>query len=278
VKQQTRSRIATGLDRARLLRPAARMRESWLTLRTGEHRTTGPDGLPLPPPRLRLLVDGRSSSAEHFLRIGGQMAESIRTAVASAGTEVGELGSILDFGCGCGRVARHWAALDGPELHGCDYNKELVVWCEGSLPFLRTTRNELEPPLPYAAQSFDLIYALSVLSHLGEPLQHGWIGEFHRLLRPGGLLVLSVLGEAVRDRLTNAEQERFDRGELVVERPRMSGRNACTAYHPRRYVTERLLMDFAEVDAFDLGSPDLVVLQDAYIAHRPPASRSGFSV
>jgi SAM-dependent methyltransferase len=268
VKQQTRNRIATGLDQARLLRPAARVREGWLAARTAECQTTAPDGLPLPPARSRLLVDGRSGETEHFLRVGSQMAESIRTAVANTGTAMDGLGAILDFGCGCGRVARHWAAVEGPEIHGCDYNEGLVAWCKSNLPFLRTTRNELAPPLPYVAQSFDLIYALSVFSHLSESLQRSWIAEFRRLLRPGGLLVLSVLGERVRDRLTEAERARFGRGELVVERPRLSGRNVCTAYHPRRYVTERLLADFTAVDAFDLGSPKLLILQDAYLARR----------
>lgn len=268
MKQETRSRIASGLDRARLLRPAARLRESWLTVRARDCHTAGPDGLPLPPPRLRLLVDGRSGDAARFLHVGGQMSASIRAAVASSGTAIDELRAILDFGCGCGRVSRHWAAVEGPEIHGCDYNPELVAWCKGNLPFLHATRNELEPPTPYVSQSFDLIYALSVLSHLSEPLQQGWISEFRRLLRPGGLLVLSVLGEAARGRLAGDAGERFDRGELVVERPRMAGRNACTVYHPRRYVTEHLLAGFAKVDVFDLGSPELVLMQDAYIAHR----------
>jgi SAM-dependent methyltransferase len=77
-----------------------------------------------------------------------------------------------------------------------------------------------------------LIYALSVFSHLDEPLQRAWLAEFRRLLRPGGLLVLSVLGERLRHRLSAEEQSRFDRGELVVQRPRMAGRNLCTVYHP----------------------------------------------
>ncbi len=245
------------------------MRESWLAARTGERRTAAPDGLPLPSPRMRLLVDGRNGEAEHFLRIGGRMADSIGAAVAGAGAAIDRMEAILDFGCGCGRVARHWAAVEGPEIHGCDYNEELVGWCRGNLPFLRATRNELEPPLPYVAQSFDLIYALSVLSHLSEPLQRGWVAEFHRLLRPGGLLVLSVLGQAVRCRLTAEERERFDSGELVVERPRMAGRNVCTAYHPQPYVSRSLLADFDDVSLFELGSPELILMQDAYIARRP---------
>jgi len=268
LRQQTRSRIANGLDRTRLLGPVARLREGWLAMRAGDRLTTGPDGLPIPPPRLRVLVDGRGGDAEQFLLVGGQMSDSIRAAVDSSGTALEGMGAILDFGCGCGRVARHWATVDGPEIHACDYNRELVAWCQANLPFARTTHNELAPPTPYEAASFDLIYALSVLSHLSEPLQHLWLAEFRRLLRPGGLLVLSVLGEAVRDRLTQDQRLQFERGELVIERPRMAGRNVCTAYHPRRYVTEHLLADFVEVSNFDLGSPQLALMQDAYIARR----------
>jgi SAM-dependent methyltransferase len=267
--RQTRSRIASGLGRAGLLGPAARLRESWLAMRTRDGATVGADGLPLPPPRLRLLVDGRSGDGERFLRIGEVMSDSIREAVAGSGTPIGELGAVLDFGCGCGRVARHWAGVEGPEFHGCDYNPDLVAWCEAGLPFLRAARNELGPPTPYEAESFDLIYALSVLSHLSEPLQRGWVAEFRRLLRPGGLLIVSVLGEAVQDRLTAGERRRFGRGELVVERPRMEGSNICTAYHPRPYVTGTLLAGFADVAGFDLGSAEMALLQDAYIARRP---------
>jgi SAM-dependent methyltransferase len=264
MRQQTRSRIADGLDRTRLLLPAERLREGWLTLRVHEREATGPDGLPVPPPRLRLLVDGRTGDADAFLRLGAQMCDSIRAAAAAAGAPVERMRAILDFGCGCGRVARHWDP--GPEVYGCDYNPDLVAWCTANLPGLRATRNELAPPTPYVTGSFDLVYALSVFSHLDEELQRGWLAEFRRLLRPGGLLVLSVLGERMRHRLGAEEQQRFDRGEMVVQRPRMAGRNLCTVYHPRAYVTEQLLAGFAEVRHFDLGSTEQPVLQDAYLA------------
>jgi hypothetical protein len=70
----------------------------------------------------------------------------------------------------------------------------------------------------------------------------------------------------VRYRLDRGEQRRFDRGEMIVRRPRMSGRNLCTVYHPRPYVTGTLLAGFAEVRPFDLGSPEQPFLQDAYLA------------
>jgi len=265
MRQQTRSRIADGLDRTRLLLPAERLREGWLSLRVHEQEAVGTDGLPVPPARLRLLVDGRTGDANAFLRLGAQMCDSIQAAAAGAGAPVGRMRAILDFGCGCGRVARHWP-LDGPEVYGCDYNPDLVAWCTANLPNLWATRNQLAPPTPYVTGSFDLVYALSVFSHLDEVLQRGWLAEFRRLLRPGGLLVLSVLGERMRHRLSVEEQQRFDCGEMVVQRPRMAGRNLCTVYHPRSYVEEELLASFSEVRRFDLGSPSQVVLQDAYLA------------
>jgi SAM-dependent methyltransferase len=269
LKYQTRSKIASGLDRARLLRPAERLRQSWLSWRERGGPSADENGLPLPPPRLRLLVDSRSADAERFLWIGRQMADSIRNAVTEAGSPPQTMGAILDFGGGCGRVARHWASLEGPEVHLSDYNRALVDWCADNLPFVRAGKNELEPPTSYESEKFDLIYALSVLSHLSEPLQDAWVAEFRRILRPGGLLIFSVLGHGAYDRMVPEEQEHFDRGELVVERPRTAGRNLCTAYHPRSYVTEHLLTDFTDVKPFDFGSPDAVLLQDAYIARRP---------
>jgi SAM-dependent methyltransferase len=265
MRQQARSRIANGLDRARLLGPAEALRARWLTMRLRE-RDTAADGLPLPPPRLRLLVDGRSGDAGAFLAVGRQMCEAIRDAAAASGTPVAGMRAVLDFGCGCGRVARNWSEAEGPELHGCDYNPELVAWTAANLPALRVTRNDLAPPTPYGSGSFDLVYALSVFSHLDLPLQRAWLAEFRRLLRPGGLLVLSLLGDALRDRLNPEERARFDRGELVVQRPRMAGRNLCTVYHPRDYVLGGLLAEFDEVRRFDLGSPAQPILQDAYLA------------
>ena len=43
-----------------------------------------------------------------------------------------------------------------------------------------------------APGSFDLIYSYSVFSHLAEEIHLRWLAEFHRLLRPGGLLVATT--------------------------------------------------------------------------------------
>lgn len=268
MRQQTRSRIADGLDRTRLLGPVERLREGWLSFRAEGTALDAAAGLPLPPPRLRLLVDGRSGDGDLFLTVGEQLCGSIRAAAEESGTAVSTMQAVLDFGCGCGRVARHWAEVEGPEVYGCDYNPDLVAWCAGNLPHLWATRNELAPPTPYVSGSFDLIYALSVFSHLDESLQSAWLAEYRRLLRPGGLLVLSLLGEQLDHRLDQGERRRFARGEMVVQRPRMAGSNLCTVYHPDSYVRDNLLAGFDGVRRFDLGSTEVPIQQDGYVARR----------
>ena len=64
----------------------------------------------------------------------------MRAILARSGVTIERLGAILDFGCGAGRVLRHWKSLEGPALHGTDYNPELVAWCAASLPFAHVPR------------------------------------------------------------------------------------------------------------------------------------------
>ena len=213
VREQTRSRVANALERMHLLGPVERLREAWLIRQADDGADLPADGLPLPPARLRLLVDGRSGDATRFLVLGRPMFESIRDAVIAAGREPSELGAVLDFGCGCGRVLRHWHGVEGPEIHGSDYNPDLIDWVREGLPFVHPNVNGLAPPTAYEDEKFDLIYALSVFTHLDRELQDAWIVEFRRILRPGGLLIVSVLGESMAGRLTGEERERFDRGE-----------------------------------------------------------------
>jgi SAM-dependent methyltransferase len=269
MNERTRRRIADGLERTGLLGAAERVRGAWHRARDRAPGEEGPDGLPLPPAHLRLLVDGRNNDVATFIGVGAEMATAIRDATAQAGSPIEAMDAILDFGCGCGRVARHWAPLEGPQVHGSDYNPQLAAWCGENLPFVRVGVNDLAPPTGYDPGSFDLVYALSVLSHLPADLGQAWVTELRRILRPGGLLIVSVLGDSVRDRLSATERRRYERGELVVERPRRAGRNSCTAYHPPAYVHDRLLAGFEAVRGFPLGPPEWGARQEAYVARRP---------
>src|SRR5581483_8009602 len=92
-----------------------------------------------------------------------------------------------------------------------------VDWCRENLSFASFMRNGLAPPLDLDDETFDLAYALSVFTHLTEDLQRAWRDELHRVLRPGGLLLLSTHGRSYLPRLDPGERERFGAGYAFLE-------------------------------------------------------------
>jgi SAM-dependent methyltransferase len=217
-----------------------------------------PDGLPLPPPELIRLIGPfpRRKMSERFYRDGAALAEQIRHLLGKHGTDVAGLGAILDFGCGSGRLIRHWRGR-GPKLFGSDYNPALVEWCRANLPFAEFVTNGFAPPLPLGDDTFDFIYSLSVFTHQPPDLQIPWIEELHRVIKPRGLILLSLYGavHARRD-LGAPDQERFFAGELVVTGASEPGVNTCLAYHPESYIKETFTRGFDILDLLQRPAAD----------------------
>lgn len=228
------------------------------------------DGLPIPPTRLVNLV-ADSKEVAWFLR-GGEMGhQSICYALEKNDLRAEDFEAILDFGCGCGRVIRCWKSLSGPRIHGTDYNSTLIEWCRRHLGHLAEFGvNELIPPLDYASESFDFAYAISVFTHLPEDMQLEWMEELARVLKPGGVLLITVHGESRMFQLSLDEQRQFQAGQLVIKDEAAAGTNACGAYHPERYVQDHLAAAFDLVDFIPQGARD--ANQDIFLLRKPRLS------
>ena len=262
-----RRKLLDQLDRVHLAAPTVRLYELGLAAKSRLHGAPeSADGLPLPPARLRAQVGPLHADPAFFLESGRQQAELIERVLAENGASVDEVGELLDFGCGCGRVLRHWARLQDTRVRGCDIDERMVAWCRENLPFAEVAVNSSSPPLPYDGDIFGLVYAFSVFTHLTEESQHAWMAECRRVLRPGGFLLISTLGEhfASLDRLAPSELEAFRSGQLVVLYEGASGRSLCSAYHPAEYVHTRLAAEYELVSfmpAADDGRHDLHLLR-----------------
>jgi SAM-dependent methyltransferase len=250
-------RVLRLLQRVGLIGPAFRTYERLVSL--GPQRVTPTDGVPLPPRRLMVRVAG-TADADWFLRSGRAGYDAI-----AAHVSLDEIASVLDFGCGCGRVTRYFRKHEG-EVAGSDVNRDAVAWCLANLPFGNFELNGLAPPLVFADASFDLVYALSVFTHLTADLQLAWRDELRRVLRPGGRLLVTTHGRSYLPRLDDEERSRFARGELVVRWGEVAGSNLCSAYHPEPYLRDTFAdgFTFLELEAEGArGNPtqDLVLLQ-----------------
>jgi SAM-dependent methyltransferase len=231
-------------------------------------------GLPVPPARLLRLVSGHDH-AQTWLDSGAVDAALIRRLLEENGRPIAELSTILDFGCGCGRVARWWSDLAGPRIFGCDYDGVLTEWCKANLRFMTVKTNPSAPPLPFRRESFDFIYAISLFTHLTAAAGDRWMAEVRRALKPGGLFLFTVHGERFTAYLNDEQKHRFAQGEFVILNPELVGMEGCAAFHPSTYVRDQLLPRhhfelvasvYDDRDARHLFSP--MGLQDNYLVRR----------
>ena len=246
-----------------LVLPVFRCMEFMQTL-GAENGADVPDGLPFPPAYLRVKVVGTAEIA-WFLERGRLAEEFIRTALVRAGAPLGAHQSILDFGCGCGCVLRRWRGLDA-RICGTDISDRAIKWCRANLPFAEVGVNAFEPPLNYGAASFDLVYAFSVFTHLPVETQFAWYDELHRVLRPGGHLLLTLHGEAFIDRLTSEERSVYDAGGCIVRWAEAAGANLCCTIHSPAFIRDRIANGWELVEHMPRGAGgnpahDLVVLR-----------------
>jgi ubiquinone/menaquinone biosynthesis C-methylase UbiE len=94
-------------------------------------------------------------------------------------------GRLLDAGCGRYLEFSRELASD-VQVVGIDLEEQLDTR-NGLSPF--AVRGNLET-LPFSADSFDLVISRSVVEHLEKPFEV--FQEFHRVLKPGGKVILST--------------------------------------------------------------------------------------
>jgi SAM-dependent methyltransferase len=142
---------------------------------------------PLPPRSLRASVGGAPIAM--YVENGRQNVAGLSAALARVGRRLEDAERVLDFGCGSGRTLQALPRVPGQEVHGCDVNEPAVRWAREHIPSVRFEHSGFEPPLPYPDESFDVVYSISVLTHLDEPDQGRWVEEVRRVLKPGGRFV-----------------------------------------------------------------------------------------
>ncbi|MCE7873076.1 class I SAM-dependent methyltransferase [bacterium CPR1] len=147
-------------------------------------------GLPIPPKSLRM----GEIPAQEFCETGLEDVESMRRVLAASGHELEGFSSILEYGCSSGRMLRclHRLAAER-DIWGVDIASEHIYWCQRFLSPIKCATVTTAPHLPFEDRSFDFIYAGSVFTHV-EDLADATFLELRRILKPGGLLYVTILG------------------------------------------------------------------------------------
>jgi ubiquinone/menaquinone biosynthesis C-methylase UbiE len=115
-----------------------------------------------------------------------------KTVLELARAEVPEPGTILDVGCGTGRLLRA-AAEEFPaaKIEGVDAAQEMVRYAQGLVAAGSsiTIRQGTAEHLPFADAQFDLVFSTMTFHHWAD--QRAGAAEVARVLKPGGRWLLA---------------------------------------------------------------------------------------
>ncbi len=135
------------------------------------------------------------SNAQSVTFTGYNVFRLLESALEAHGVTPRKGVAVLDWGCGHGRVTRHFINhWPQARIEGADIDAENIEWCQENLPRGNFTTVPLLPPSSLKSASFDAVFGISVVTHLTEAAQIAWLQELSRILKPGGLALLSFGG------------------------------------------------------------------------------------
>ena len=157
------------------------------------------------------------------------LADLVLGAIAAAGFELPQRGTVLDFGASSGRVLRAIAAAR-PDLRclGCDPNQGAIAWAAEHLPGEYFVSPQHPPLGDVPNGTLDAAYAISIWSHFAAAPALAWLEEMHRVIATGGALMLTTHGWdtlttglrrnlVARSTLANAAAGLIEEGHFFVD-------------------------------------------------------------
>ncbi len=150
-------------------------------------------GLPTDPTQLTRVQTWSDARTASF--IGFNHYHAMQVMLARHGILRDACPVLLDWGCGYGRVARHFVR-EWPEatIIGMDVDAENIAWAADNLSPGRFVRSPLMPPCPLGDASVDAVFSISVMTHLPPTVQGAWLADLARITRPDGIVLMSFGG------------------------------------------------------------------------------------
>jgi ubiquinone/menaquinone biosynthesis C-methylase UbiE len=132
--------------------------------------------------------------SDEFFATGSREIDGLMRRAAELGHPVARERA-LDFGCGVGRLTRPLAGHFG-ECVGVDISEGMVEQARrlnADVPHATFVVNAAGDLHRFDDASFDLVYSVIVLQHVPDRVAiERYIGEFCRVLRPGGLAIFQL--------------------------------------------------------------------------------------
>lgn len=203
----------------------------------------------------------------HFFRSGKKAAGNLAELYKRNSNQKPD--SILEWGCGIARVTRHLDDFDifkGSDIWGSDINSKMINWNKNNIKNINFKTNEVEPPLNFDDNSFDLVYSTSVFTHLSRSLQKDWMDDIVRVLKPNGLFIFTTHGDYyAKNKLSESEFNLYKNDGIVVRANAKEGSRVMATFNSPKYMKEILLKNLSIMEHIPEHELELAGYQDIWI-------------
>lgn len=183
------------------------------------------------------------SDAAYWDKVAGKKEFTIPSGIEILSKLLPPDASILDFGCGYGRILKELDSSGYKNLYGCDFSEKMLRLAQDELPD-SILRQNTGSQIPFADESFDCVIILAVLTSITDnDSQNLLMKETLRVLKSGGLLFAG-------DFLLNDDKRNIERYEKY-KGPGEYGTfaaddGAILRHHSETYIT-RLFSSFEKI-------------------------------
>lgn len=175
--------------------------------------------------------------------------------------------SILDWGCGVGRVTRHLPEFfPEAKITGIDIHHKAIEWLQQHIPDI-TFLLAPNPSLQHAS-TFELIISTSVLTHIPADQQSSSLLQLQQWLTPNGIACISTRGRHYHPELSSHQLRQLNYSGLLTCGATLPGSRGMRTYHTPIGLQQLLPPDLDVLLYYDgkqfpgiLGGQDLWILQ-----------------
>lgn len=178
---------------------------------------------------------------------------------------------ILEWGCGVARIVRHIPNLidKNSMVVGIDINEEMINWNSSNIPNINFKKVDYCPPTCFDNNQFNLVFALSVFTHIEFKFHAIWLEEIQRIISENGIFLFTTHGKKYEIKLSENEKKSLNiQGALTIDY-KQKGHRMMSSYNKYENF-KTIVQDYFEILEYYSGTeyPEKVGGQDLWIVRK----------
>jgi ubiquinone/menaquinone biosynthesis C-methylase UbiE len=178
--------------------------------------------------------------------------------------------NILEWGCGVSRTCRHLYKYvpSNSKIFACDINKEMIDWNTNNIEEITFSLINYNPPTSYETNKFNLIFGISVFTHIDTTQQENWLVEIHRILAVGGIFLFSTHGNKYFTKLLKSERQKLNKSGSVTKNYYQKGHRLMSTCNKANFLKNIVEKYFNILEYYNgeshlekLGGQDMWIVQ-----------------